>query len=78
MVAIAPRMATATFVRRRTQEGNRADAVFLSVQSFLCSSSTPGCLRAWQFPLHFLVSDSAYPRCLLCPLPHRFVGQSQL
>ena len=56
--------------------GVRHAAVALSLQSFLCSSSTLGCLRAWQFPLHFLVSDPAYPRCLLCPLPHRLVGQS--
>ena len=27
----------------------------------MCSSSTSGCLRAWQFPLHNLVSDSANP-----------------
>ena len=51
-------------------------AVFLSLQSFLCSSSTLGCLRAWQFPLHFLVSDLACPHSALCPLPHCIVGQS--
>ena len=44
-------------------------------QSF-SSSGTLGCLRAWQFPLNFLASDSAhlhYPSRLL---PRRFVGQS--
>ena len=46
----------------------------LSLQSFLCSSSTR-CLRAWQFPLHFLVSESSYPHDVSCPLPHRLVGQ---
>ena len=48
----------------------------LSLQSFLCSSSKLGCLRAWQFPLHFLVSESAYPHYVSHPLQHRLVGQS--
>ena len=48
----------------------------LVLQSLLCPSSTRGCLRAWQFPLHFLVSESAHPRHVLCPLPHCLVGQS--
>ena len=30
----------------------------------------------WQFPLHFLVSESAYPHYVSCPLPHCLVGQS--
>mmetsp|Transcript_72402 Transcript_72402/g.121560 ORF Transcript_72402/g.121560 Transcript_72402/m.121560 type:complete len:91 (+) Transcript_72402:110-382(+) len=34
--------------------------VFLSLQSFLCSSSTMECLSVGQFPLHLLVSDFAH------------------
>ena len=48
----------------------------LSLQSFLCRSGTLACLRAWQFPLHFLGSESAHPHDVLYPLPHRFVGTS--
>jgi len=33
-------------------------------------------VRAWQFLLHFRVSDSAYPHYMSCPLPHCLVGQS--
>ena len=52
-------------------------AVFYSASQFvLCSGSTLGCLRAWQFPLHSLVSDTAGPHCVQCPLPRRLVGQS--
>ena len=38
----------------------------LGLQSFLCSSSTRGCLRAWQFPVHSLVSESACPHDVSC------------
>ena len=38
--------------------------------SAMCSSSTLGCLRAWQSRLHFMVSDLAYPNDVSCPLPH--------
>ena len=41
----------------------------LSLQSSLCSSSSLGCLRAWQSPLHLVVSDLARPACVSCPLP---------
>ena len=40
---------------------------FFSAFSLLWSS-TLGCLRVWQFPLHLLVSDLARPAS--CPLPH--------
>ena len=35
--------------------------IYSAFQFVLCSGSTLGCLRAWQFPPHFLVSDTAYP-----------------
>ena len=31
--------------------------VLLILQSVLCTISTLGCLWAWEFPLHFLVSE---------------------
>ena len=49
----------------------------VSLQASLWSSRTPGCLRAWQFPLNFLVSESAHPHDVSCPLPHGLVGQSE-
>ena len=38
--------------------------LLLSLQFFLCSSGTLGCLRVWHFPLHFLGSDTAHPHCV--------------
>ena len=50
--------------------------VLLSLQSSTCPSRTVGCLRAWQFPLHLLVSDLAHPTSVSRLLPHGAVGQS--
>ena len=50
--------------------GIRNPLILLSLQSFICSNGTLGCLRAWQFPLHLLVSDLARPTYLIFPLPH--------
>ena len=38
--------------------------IYSAFQFVLCSGNTLGCLRAWQFPLHFLASDTADPRCV--------------